>query len=69
MFKMSSVWSNASLKTWTPQLDCFVNELLNFDYHRLLQPAAMLPFDGAVCFDLLQQFKCPRLLGNSTMRL
>ena len=50
---MSSMYFNACFKTWTPPLDCFVNELLIFD-NRPLPPAAMLPFDGAFCVNLLQ---------------
>jgi len=38
-----------------PLHDCFVNELLIFA-NLPLPPAAMLPFDGAVCVNILQQF-------------
>ena len=48
--------------TWTPLLECFVNELIFAN--RPLPPAAMLPFDGAICVNLLQQFKCSRLVGK-----
>jgi len=62
MFRMSSMCSNASSKTWTPLLNCFINKVLIFAI-RSLYPLpwfiSMVPSVSIFCNNL---FKCLRLV-------